>query len=61
MTDRNTDFNPFRTEGPFVVTRGMARNMQIYGPFPDNIAALKWAHEKWGDSAYMIKMIRTPS
>jgi hypothetical protein len=35
--------NPYKNEGTFVVTRGVARHMQVFGPFPDNIAALRWS------------------
>ena len=56
-----SDENPYKREGMYVVTRGIARNMEIYWPFPDNIAALRWAHKKWGDGGYMIKEVRAPS
>jgi hypothetical protein len=35
--------------------------MKVFGPFPDQAAAHRWAHAKWGDGAYMIKEVLSPS
>lgn len=52
--------NPFEAQASCVVIRGVGRYMKVYGLFASNIEALHWAHAKWDDGGYMIKVIRAP-
>jgi len=40
----------------FVVMRGL----QVFGPFPNQEAALRWAQAKWSDGTYFIKQLHPP-
>ena len=40
----------------FVVMRGL----QVFGPFPNQEVALRWAQAKWGDGTYFIKQLNPP-